>query len=40
VAESDTWSDDAFETRRRILQAADGHVLARVVYTGIFKRPA
>jgi len=32
-------SDDAFETRRRLLQAVDGHVLARVVYTGVFKRP-
>ena len=32
-------SDDAFETRRRVLAAVQGHVLARAVYMGLFKRP-
>lgn len=32
-------SDDAFETRRRVMQAIDGHILGRAAYSGRFKRP-
>jgi Raf kinase inhibitor-like YbhB/YbcL family protein len=30
---------DAFETRTRVMQAIQGHVLAKAVYGGLFKRP-
>jgi Raf kinase inhibitor-like YbhB/YbcL family protein len=32
-------SEDAFETRARVLQAMQGHVLGKAVYTGFFRRP-
>ncbi len=32
-------SEDAFETRRRVLEAAQGHILGKAVYLGLFKRP-
>lgn len=33
-------TDDAFETRRAVLAAAQGHVLRKAVYMGLFKRPS
>jgi Raf kinase inhibitor-like YbhB/YbcL family protein len=30
---------DAFETRTRVMAAAQGHVLGKAVYMGLFKRP-
>ena len=30
---------DAFETRSRVLAAAQGHILGKAVYMGLFKRP-
>jgi len=32
-------SDDAFETRTRIMDAVQGHILAKAVYLGLFRRP-
>jgi len=32
-------SEDAFETRRRVLAAAQGHILGKAVYMGLFRRP-
>jgi len=32
-------SDDAFETRDRVLAAAQGHVIGKAVYMGFFRRP-
>jgi hypothetical protein len=31
---------DAFETRARVMQAMQGHVLGKAVYGGLFRRPA
>jgi hypothetical protein len=33
-------SEDAFETRRRVFEAMQGHVLGKAVYGGLFRRPA
>jgi Raf kinase inhibitor-like YbhB/YbcL family protein len=30
---------DAFETRRNVLQAIQGHILGKAVYMGLFRRP-
>lgn len=30
---------DAFETRTRVMQAAQGHILGKAVYVGLFRRP-
>jgi phosphatidylethanolamine-binding protein (PEBP) family uncharacterized protein len=30
---------DAFETRKAIMTAIDGHILGRAAYTGRFRRP-
>jgi hypothetical protein len=32
-------SDDAFETRARVIGAIQGHILAKAVYGGLFRRP-
>jgi phosphatidylethanolamine-binding protein (PEBP) family uncharacterized protein len=32
-------SADAFETRANVLKAIQGHVLAKAVYGGLFRRP-
>ncbi len=32
-------SDDAFETRARVMEAIQGHVLGKAVYGGLFRRP-
>ena len=32
-------SDDAFETRARVIEAIQGHVLGKAVYGGLFRRP-
>lgn len=32
-------SDDAFETRQRVMDAMQGHVLGKAVYGGLFRRP-
>jgi Raf kinase inhibitor-like YbhB/YbcL family protein len=32
-------SADAFETRRRVMDAMQGHVLGKAVYGGLFRRP-
>lgn len=32
-------TDDAFETRERVLEAMEGHVLGKAVYMGRFRRP-
>ena len=32
-------STDAFETRARVIKAIEGHILAKAVYGGLFKRP-
>jgi len=32
--------DDAFATRAEVLEAIQGHVIGKGVYTGLFKRPA
>lgn len=34
-----TPSTDAFETRTRVLAAAQGHILGKAVYGGLFRRP-
>ena len=34
-----TPSGDAFETRAKVMQAVQGHVLAKAVYGGLFRRP-
>ena len=31
---------DAFETRAIVMKAIQGHILAKAVYTGLFRRPA
>jgi len=31
---------DAFETRAKVMQAMQGHVLGKAVYGGLFRRPA
>jgi phosphatidylethanolamine-binding protein (PEBP) family uncharacterized protein len=31
---------DAFETRTKVFQAMQGHVLGKAVYGGLFRRPA
>jgi hypothetical protein len=31
---------DAFESRTKVFQAMQGHVLGKAVYGGLFKRPA
>ncbi len=33
-------TDDAFATRRAVMAAAQGHVLRKAVYMGLFKRPS
>jgi len=33
-------TDDAFATRRAVMAAAQGHVLRKAVYLGLFKRPS
>jgi phosphatidylethanolamine-binding protein (PEBP) family uncharacterized protein len=30
---------DAFETRTNVMKAMQGHVLAKAVYVGLFRRP-
>jgi Raf kinase inhibitor-like YbhB/YbcL family protein len=40
----DTWLDvkpsaDAFETRANVIKAIQGHILAKAVYGGLFRRP-
>jgi Raf kinase inhibitor-like YbhB/YbcL family protein len=32
-------SDDAFETRDRIMDAIQGHILGKALYIGLFRRP-
>ena len=32
-------SADAFETRANVIQAIQGHILAKAVYSGLFRRP-
>ena len=32
-------SGDAFETRAKVISAIQGHVLAKAVYGGLFRRP-
>jgi Raf kinase inhibitor-like YbhB/YbcL family protein len=32
-------TDDAFETRRIVMTAMQGHILAKAVYSGLFRRP-
>jgi phosphatidylethanolamine-binding protein (PEBP) family uncharacterized protein len=32
-------TSDAFETRARVIAAMQGHILAKAVYGGLFKRP-
>jgi phosphatidylethanolamine-binding protein (PEBP) family uncharacterized protein len=32
-------SEDAFATRRQVLEAMQGHVLGKAVYVGTFRRP-
>ena len=32
-------SADAFETRTNVMKAIQGHILAKAVYTGLFRRP-
>ena len=32
-------SDDAFETRANVIKAIQGHILAKAVYGGLFRRP-
>jgi Raf kinase inhibitor-like YbhB/YbcL family protein len=32
-------SDDAFESRDRVMEAIQGHVLGKAVYGGLFRRP-
>jgi len=34
-----TPSEDAFETRRQVLAAMQGHILGKAVYVGTFRRP-
>lgn len=33
-------ASDAFETRAIVMKAIQGHILAKAVYTGLFRRPA
>jgi Raf kinase inhibitor-like YbhB/YbcL family protein len=33
-------ADDAFETRRQVMAAMQGHILGKAVYMGLFRRPA
>lgn len=33
-------TEDAFETRERVMDAAQGHVLRKAVYMGLFRRPS
>ena len=30
---------DAFETRTKVMQAIQGHILGKAVYGGLFRRP-
>jgi Raf kinase inhibitor-like YbhB/YbcL family protein len=32
-------SDDAFDTRAKVMQAIQGHILGKAVYGGLFRRP-
>jgi Raf kinase inhibitor-like YbhB/YbcL family protein len=32
-------SNDAFETRANVIKAIQGHILAKAVYSGLFRRP-
>jgi phosphatidylethanolamine-binding protein (PEBP) family uncharacterized protein len=32
-------SADAFETRTNVMKAMQGHILAKAVYGGLFRRP-
>ena len=32
-------TDDAFATRTKVMEAAQGHILAKAVYLGLFRRP-
>ena len=32
-------SADAFETRANVMKAIQGHILAKAVYGGLFRRP-
>jgi phosphatidylethanolamine-binding protein (PEBP) family uncharacterized protein len=32
-------SADAFETRAYVIKAIQGHILAKAVYVGLFRRP-
>ena len=32
-------SSDAFETRANVMKAIQGHILAKAVYGGLFRRP-
>jgi hypothetical protein len=32
-------SGDAFETRANVIKAIQGHILAKAVYGGLFRRP-
>jgi hypothetical protein len=32
-------SADAFETRSNVMKAIQGHILAKAVYGGLFRRP-
>lgn len=32
-------STDAFETRANVMKAIQGHILAKAVYGGLFRRP-
>jgi Raf kinase inhibitor-like YbhB/YbcL family protein len=34
-----TPTDDAFETRVKVMEAVQGHVLGKAVYLGLFRRP-
>ncbi len=33
-------SDDAFETRRKVMEAMQGHIIGKAVLAGLFKRPS
>ena len=32
-------TSDAFETRANVIKAIQGHILAKAVYGGLFRRP-
>jgi Raf kinase inhibitor-like YbhB/YbcL family protein len=34
-----TPTEDAFETRARVMEAMQGHVIGKAAYTGLFRRP-